>query len=91
MKSYKLIITSMAFLGGLFFLVSSKPAQTLNGQMNTARFLLLTIYRTFLRNIEEEIEEGHEDGTKEAFFLLILLASVLKRSRPKARKVPSEQ
>lgn len=31
-----------------------------------------------------------EDGTKEAFLLLILLAAVLKRSRLKAREPPEE-
>jgi len=44
-----------------------------------------------LGHIEEEIQEGNEDGTKEAFLLLILLAAVLKRSRLKARKTPAER
>jgi tetratricopeptide (TPR) repeat protein len=49
------------------------------------------IVRSSLGNIEEEIQDGNEDGTKEAFLLLILLATVLKRSRLKARKPPAEQ
>jgi tetratricopeptide (TPR) repeat protein len=48
------------------------------------------IVKSSLGHIEEEIQEGDEDGTKEAFLLLILLAAVLKRSRPKARKSPAE-
>ena len=49
------------------------------------------IVKSSLGHIEEEIQEGDEDGTKETFLLLILLAAVLKRSRPKARKPPAEQ
>lgn len=49
------------------------------------------IVKSSLGHIEEEIEERDEDGTKEAFLLLILLATVLKRSRLKVRKPPAEQ
>jgi tetratricopeptide (TPR) repeat protein len=44
------------------------------------------IIKSSLGHIEEEIQGGDEDGTKEAFLFLILLATVLKRSRLKARK-----
>ena len=44
------------------------------------------IVKSSLGHIEEEIQEGDQDGTKEAFLLLTLLATVLKRSRPKTRK-----
>lgn len=49
------------------------------------------IIKTSLNHIEEEIQDGHEDGTKETFLLLILLASVIKRLIPKMRKKPREQ
>jgi tetratricopeptide (TPR) repeat protein len=49
------------------------------------------IVKSSLGHIEEEIREGDEDGTKEALLLLILLATVLKRARLKARKPPLEQ
>jgi tetratricopeptide (TPR) repeat protein len=48
------------------------------------------IVESSLAHIEEEIQGGGEDGTKEAFLLMILLAAVLKRSRPKARKPPGQ-
>jgi pentatricopeptide repeat protein len=48
------------------------------------------IVKSSLGHIEEEIQEGDEDGTKEAFLLLILLAAVLRRSRPKLRKPRGE-
>ena len=48
------------------------------------------IVKSSLGHIEEEIQEGDEDGTKEALLLLILLATVLKRSRLKGRKPPAE-
>jgi tetratricopeptide (TPR) repeat protein len=49
------------------------------------------IVRSSLGHIEEEIQEGDEDGAKEAFLLLILLVTVLKRSKLKARQPPGEQ
>jgi tetratricopeptide (TPR) repeat protein len=49
------------------------------------------IIKSSLGHIEEEIQDGDEDGTKEAFFLIILLATVMKKSKPKARKPPGEQ
>lgn len=49
------------------------------------------IVKSSLGHIEEEIEDGDEDGTKETFLLLILLATVMKRSKVKARKPPGEQ
>ncbi len=49
------------------------------------------IVKSSLDHIEEEIQEGDEDGTKEALLLLILLATVRKRSRPKSRKPPGEK
>jgi len=49
------------------------------------------IIKSSLGHIEEEIQEGDEDGTKETFLLMILLASVIKRSRQKVRKPPGEQ
>jgi pentatricopeptide repeat protein len=49
------------------------------------------IIKSTLGHIEAEIQEGDQDGTKEAFLLLILLATVLKRSRPKARKPAGKQ
>jgi tetratricopeptide (TPR) repeat protein len=49
------------------------------------------IVKSSLGHIEDKIQGGDEDGTKEAFLLLILLATVLKRSRLKARKPPAEQ
>jgi tetratricopeptide (TPR) repeat protein len=49
------------------------------------------IIKSSLGHIEEEIQGGDEEGTKETFLLLILLAAVLKRSRPKARKPPKEE
>ncbi len=48
------------------------------------------IVRSSLGHMEEEIQEGDEDGTKETFFLLILLAIVMKRSRVRARRPPRE-
>jgi len=49
------------------------------------------IIKSSLGYIEEEIQGGDEDGTKETFLFLILLATVLKKSRLKARKPPGEQ
>jgi tetratricopeptide (TPR) repeat protein len=49
------------------------------------------IVKSSLGHIEEEIQDGDEDRAKETLFLLILLATVLKRSRQKARKPPAEQ
>jgi len=49
------------------------------------------IVKSSLSHIEEEIQGGEEDGTKEAFLLLILLVTVLKRSKLKARKPPAEE
>ncbi len=48
------------------------------------------IVKANLGRIEEEIQEGDEDGKKEAFLLLILLGIVLKKSRLKTRKPPGE-
>lgn len=49
------------------------------------------IVRSSLGHIEEEIQDGDEDGTKETFLFLILLATVMKRSKLKARIPPGEQ
>jgi tetratricopeptide (TPR) repeat protein len=49
------------------------------------------IVESSLAHIEEEIQEGDDDGTKEALLLLILLATVLKRSKLKARKPPEQE
>lgn len=49
------------------------------------------IVKSSLGHIEEEIQDGDEDGTKETFLLFILLATVMKRSKLKARKAPGEQ
>jgi len=49
------------------------------------------IVKSSLGHIEEEIQEGDEDGTKEAFLLLILLATVMKSSRVKIIKPPGKQ
>jgi hypothetical protein len=49
------------------------------------------IIKSSLGHIEEEIQGRDEDGTKEALLFLILLATVLKRSRLKARKPPPER
>ena len=49
------------------------------------------IVKSSLGHIEEEVQEGDEDGTKEAFLLLILFATVLKRSKLKARRPQGEQ
>jgi tetratricopeptide (TPR) repeat protein len=49
------------------------------------------IVRSSLGHIEKEIQDGDEDGTKETFFLLILLATVMKRSKLKARKPSGER
>jgi len=46
------------------------------------------IINSSLGHIEEEIQDGDEDGTKETFLLLILLATVMKRSKLKTRKPP---
>ena len=48
------------------------------------------IINSSLGHIEEEIQDGDEDGTKETFLLLILLATVMKRSKLKSRKPPRE-
>jgi tetratricopeptide (TPR) repeat protein len=48
------------------------------------------IVKSSLSHIEEEIQGGDEEGTKEAFFLLILLATVMKRSRVKIIKPSGE-
>lgn len=49
------------------------------------------IVKSSLGHIEEEIQEGDKDRTKEAFLLMILLAALLKRPRSKARKSSPEQ
>lgn len=49
------------------------------------------IIKSSLNHIEEEIQEGDEDGTKETLLLLILLATVIKRSKVKARKPPRQR
>ena len=41
------------------------------------------IIKTSLNHIEEEIQAGDDDWTKETFLLLILLATLMKRSRLK--------
>jgi len=46
------------------------------------------IIKSSLGHIEEEIQDGDEDGAKETFLLLILLATVMKRSKVKIRKPP---
>lgn len=48
------------------------------------------IIKSSLGHIEEEIQDGDEDGTKETFIFLILLATVMKRSKLKSRKPPRE-
>ena len=48
------------------------------------------IIKSSLGHIEEEIQEGDEEGTKEAFLFLILLATVMKRWRVKTIKPPGE-
>jgi len=48
------------------------------------------IVKSSLGHIEEEIQGGDEDGTKETLFLLILLATVLRGSRLKTRKPAGE-
>ena len=47
------------------------------------------IVKSSLGHIEEEIQEGDEDKTKEAFLFLILL-TLMKRSKLKIRKPPRE-
>ena len=49
------------------------------------------IIKSSLGHIEEEIQEGDEDGANAAFLLIILLATVMKRSKLKARKPTGEQ
>lgn len=49
------------------------------------------IIKPSLNHIEEEIEEGDEDGLRETFLFLILLAIVNKRSKVKARKPPKDR
>jgi tetratricopeptide (TPR) repeat protein len=49
------------------------------------------IVKSSLGHIEEEVQDGDEDGIKETFLLLILLAAVMKGSKLKARKPPGEQ
>jgi tetratricopeptide (TPR) repeat protein len=49
------------------------------------------IIKSSLGHIEEEIQDGDEDGSKETFLLLILLATVMKRSKLKSRKPPKER
>jgi tetratricopeptide (TPR) repeat protein len=49
------------------------------------------IVESSLGHIEEETQDGDEDGTKKAFLLLILLAAVLKKSKLKTRKPPGEK
>ena len=46
------------------------------------------IINSSLSHIEEEVQNGDEDGTKETFLLLILLAMAKKRARLKIRKPP---
>ena len=48
------------------------------------------IVKASLNHIEEEIQEGDEDGAKKTFLLFILLAIVMKRSKLKAGKPPGE-
>jgi tetratricopeptide (TPR) repeat protein len=48
----------------------------------------IEVIKSSLGHIEEEIQDGDEDGTKETFLLLILLATVMKRSKLKSRKPP---
>jgi tetratricopeptide (TPR) repeat protein len=49
------------------------------------------IVKSSLGHIEEEVQDGDEDGSKETFLLLILLATVMKRSKLKSRKPPKER
>jgi tetratricopeptide (TPR) repeat protein len=49
------------------------------------------IIKSSLNHIEGEFQDGDEDGTKETLLLLILLATVMKRSKLKSRKPPREQ
>jgi tetratricopeptide (TPR) repeat protein len=49
------------------------------------------IINSSLGHIEEEVQDGDEDGTKETFLLLILLATVMKRSKLNSRKPPKER
>jgi tetratricopeptide (TPR) repeat protein len=44
------------------------------------------IVKSSLGHIEEEIQDGDEDGTKETFLLLILLVTAMKRSKLKDKK-----
>jgi tetratricopeptide (TPR) repeat protein len=46
------------------------------------------IVKSSLNHIQEEVQDGDEDGSKETFLLLILLATVMKRSKLKSRKPP---
>ena len=46
------------------------------------------IVKSSLGHIEEEIQDGDEDGTKETFLLLILLATIMKRLKLKTGKPP---
>jgi len=48
------------------------------------------IINSSLGHIEEEVQDGDEDGTNETFLLLILLATVMKRSKLKTRKLSKE-
>ncbi len=48
------------------------------------------IIKSSLGHIEEEIQDGDEDGTKETFLLLILLVTIMKRSKLKTGKPPRE-
>jgi tetratricopeptide (TPR) repeat protein len=48
------------------------------------------IVKSSLGHIEEEIQEGDEDGIKETFFLLILLTTIMKRSKLKTGKPPRQ-
>jgi hypothetical protein len=48
------------------------------------------IVKSSLGHIEEEIQDGDENGTREAFLLLILLATIMKNSKLKTGKPPRQ-
>jgi tetratricopeptide (TPR) repeat protein len=48
------------------------------------------IVKSSLKHIEEEIQDGDEDGTRETFLLLILLATIMKKSKLKTGKPPRQ-
>ena len=49
------------------------------------------IIKSSLGHIEEEVQDGDEDGTKETFLLFVLLATIIKRSKLKSRKPSRDQ